>query len=657
MTGDPEPPGIEPTRSEPGQPEPDPSGPGEPGPDLLTLPAPVPRQRGPEEMAAPIGRPRTLRADLRKAAGAAARIPTRIPLPHNVRPSWQPRRWLGIPGGFRVRFRPSPHSAVRSRKPRPATLATGLVWAAAGLALFACYLHAARTSAVTSDGASNALQAWDLLHGNLLLRGWELSDVSFYTTELPQYALVEWLAGLGPDVVHIASALTYTLLVLLAALLAQGRATGRERVIRSLIAAGIMLAPQLGNGIFVLIGSPDHTGSAIPVLALLLILDRAPRRWFVPVAAGLLLTWAMIADGILLFTGVLPLALVGLARAYQARVRRGEPWRGTWFDLSLTGAALISIWLAVTALRWVSASGGFIVWPLSNQLLAARGLPHSAVLTFQGLLLLFGADFFGQTAGLTAALAGLHLAGLALAAWATCAALRRFGEADLATQLPAVAIVLTLTAYLFGIRAEDIFSTRDITALLPFGAVLAGRLLAGRLVTARLLPALGVILMAYVISLGQVVAQPPAPPDSARLAGWLADHHLTYGLAGYWDANVTTLATGGRIQLLSVLASGGQITGDYWEVRTSWYDPRAHYANFIVLVPPPAGFGRYPTVASVRRTFGQPAQVYYVGQYTILVWDKNLLTVLAKGTWPVSQPAVPPPPVLRIPAPPGKPVG
>jgi hypothetical protein len=458
-------------------------------------------------------------------------------------------------------------------------------------------------------------------------------------------------------VVPIASALTYTLVVLLAALLAQGRATGRERTARALITAGVMLAPAPGNGIFLLIGSPDHTGSAIPVLLLLLVLDRAPRRWFVPAAAALVLTWAMIADGIVLFTGVLPLALAGLVRVYQARIRGREPWRGAWFDLGLTAGALGSIWLSMLALRWVSAHGGFIVWPLSSQLLPAARLAHSTVLTTQGLMLLFGADFFGQTAGLTAALTGLHLVGLALAAWATCAALRRFGHADLAVQVSAVAIVVTLAAYLFGTRAEDIFSTRDITALLPLGAMLAGRLLAGRLISARMLPALAVILLAYLVSLGQVVSQPPAPPHSARLASWLSAHHLTYGLAGYWDANVTTLATGGRIQLLSVLANGQQITGDYWEVRTSWYDPSSHYANFVVLVPPPAKFGRYPTVASVRRTFGQPAQIYYLGQYTILVWDKNLLTDLARGAWPVTVSPAPSQPALRIPAPPAQPVG
>ena len=69
---------------------------------------------------------------------------------------------------------------------------------AAAVGLFACYLRLSATYAAGSDGASNALEAWDLLHGNWLLRGWTLTDVSFYTTELPEYAIVELARGLRP---------------------------------------------------------------------------------------------------------------------------------------------------------------------------------------------------------------------------------------------------------------------------------------------------------------------------------------------------------------------------------------------------------------------------------------------------------------------------
>ena len=80
-----------------------------------------------------------------------------------------------------------------------------------GVALFFSFLAQARTAAATSESGGQALQAWDMLHGNLLLHGWTLSDVSFYTTELPEYMLVEAVHGLNVDTVHLAAALSYTL--------------------------------------------------------------------------------------------------------------------------------------------------------------------------------------------------------------------------------------------------------------------------------------------------------------------------------------------------------------------------------------------------------------------------------------------------------------
>jgi len=107
------------------------------------------------------------------------------------------------------------------RMPMPARWMWLGGYAAAAVLLFFCYLRISGTQAVTSDGASNALQAWDMLHGNWLLHGWSLTDVSFYTTELPEYILVEMFRGLGPADVHISAAITYTLLVILAGLLAR----------------------------------------------------------------------------------------------------------------------------------------------------------------------------------------------------------------------------------------------------------------------------------------------------------------------------------------------------------------------------------------------------------------------------------------------------
>src|ERR1700751_1821304 len=98
--------------------------------------------------------------------------------------------------------------------------AGAVVLAAAGL--FAIYLRLSPTVPENSDQANILLVASDMLHGNVLLHGWYLTDVSFYTTELPQYALLERLIGLHADTAHVAAAMTYTLVVIVAALLGRG---------------------------------------------------------------------------------------------------------------------------------------------------------------------------------------------------------------------------------------------------------------------------------------------------------------------------------------------------------------------------------------------------------------------------------------------------
>ena len=82
-----------------------------------------------------------------------------------------------------------------------------LTQAAYAVGLFFLYLRQSGSVGVSSDGASIVLQARAVLHGNLLLHNWRVADVSFYTTELPQYALIEWVLGLGAWVVHVVPSL------------------------------------------------------------------------------------------------------------------------------------------------------------------------------------------------------------------------------------------------------------------------------------------------------------------------------------------------------------------------------------------------------------------------------------------------------------------
>jgi hypothetical protein len=356
-----------------------------------------------------------------------------------------------------------------------------------GAVLMFCYLRVAGTTELNSDAAGIVLQASDMLHGNLLLHGWWDTDVSFITTELPEYMAVTKVAGIRPEVVHICAALTYTLLVLLAAFVARGRARDPEGVVRALLAATVMLAPQPSGPTPVLLGSPDHVGTAVPLLLLLLLLDRTPPpqarlRWYLPAAVGTcvvttaLLAWVIVGDPLAEVAGVVPLVLACLlrvirivvvraVRAVQGRraaragargpagdrdgiatAGRDAPvaadsavagldranraaadtsWRAVGYHLLLAAAAGAAVPLARMASTWISQHGGYQLGPNRYGLLPWSTIVKNAPLIWQSILALFGADYSGVRGEGNIVFALVHFAGLAVVVAAVAFAIWR----------------------------------------------------------------------------------------------------------------------------------------------------------------------------------------------------------------------------------------
>ena len=523
-----------------------------------------------------------------------------------------------------------------------------------------------------------------MLHGNPLLRGWTVSDVSFYTTELPQYALIELVRGLRADVVDIAAAMTYTLVVLLAALLAKGIATGWPGLVRVAIAGGILLAPQLDLGTNVLLSSPDHTGTAVPLLLTWLLIDRAgPQaggrsRWWLPVATSLLLCWAQAADSIVLVAGIIPLAVVCTVRAAAALTGRPARPGGraeAAGELAMAGGALAAGWAASAILRAVTAAGGFTVRPLGTALGPLNGIVrHNLPLAARCLLVLFGAESGGPSTAEEPAFLLLHLAGVGLAVAGVAVAAGRLARrlpgrggrdvagkpgVDKVSQVLLTAIVVNCGAFLVTQRVVDLSSAREIAPVLPFAAVLAARQLApviGLAVSSAVGPRFGpsrtaeaadsrtaeaaglrrllgrVLILTgtgYLAGLGVELAAPAAPPQGAQLTAWLSDHQLGgTGLGGYWQASVVTLTSGGSVAVRPVADSGDGIGPHRGEVNRAWFDPRQSAARYLVLTPGTPEYPGYSDGPVAAATWGVPARIYHVGQYTIWYWPKNLLPAL-----------------------------
>ena len=516
---------------------------------------------------------------------------------------------------------------------------TAVAWAVGVVAAFALNLRLSQTTPANSDGASQGLQAWDLLHANVLLHGWITGDVAYFPNDVSVYALIDLVHGLNQDAVHWYGALMYTLAMLLAALLAMGRAgeaPGRVRLARGAVAAGIMIAPQFQAGVYALLQGPDHFGTAVPVLLAWLILDRARPRWYVPVIIALIIAITGIADLTALVTAAIPLLAVCAYRVLRARVLRRQSLGSQHYETSLAVAGLAAAVISNEGPRILAAIGSLTqVAPITQLAPLHVIFWHNFRVAGLCLLVLAGADFAGVHPPLRAGFEVLHLTGAALGACAILIAAWRFlRDNDVISQLLLAGIAANLLTFVVGTHAEEITFTREISDVLPFAAALAGRLLARRLLALRLVPVLAVVLCGYLAGLGYEVRQPVLPAQNQQLVSWLEDHGLHHGLSGYWAANAVTLASREHVRILALNRQGGKFIPATQLVKREWLDPKVSSASFVVFFPtivgskPFTGFTGmvgFPYEQTAIATFGRPARIYHYEQYTIYVWNKNLL--------------------------------
>jgi hypothetical protein len=335
-----------------------------------------------------------------------------------------------------------------------------------------------------------------------------------------------------------------------------------------------------------------------------------------------------------------------------------------------SGAAAAALAVPVARLAgWlIQYLGGFQTAKASYGLQSGHEIVHGVPLAARSVLALFGADYESVTGAGNVAFALVHLIGVAVvltavvvAGWHLVAPGARAG--DLIADVLVIAVAVNFAAFLIDVPMENIYSAHEIGPLLSVGAALGGRVVgslgAGRLGTGRwwrgaqvgatadgtppgsrprrvLLGALAAGLACYALMLGIAAAHKQLPPRNAGLTRWLAGHHLTSGLAPYWEASSVTVDSGGSITVLAVQPEPGS---DYlqpqpWQSDVLLAAAKGRTANFVILSPAENVHRKYVLV-----TFGRPARTYRYGPFTIMVWHKNLLPALvAEHPVPASGP-------------------
>jgi hypothetical protein len=123
------------------------------------------------------------------------------------------------------------------------------------------------------------------------------------------------------------------------------------------------------------------------------------------------------------------------------------------------------------------------------------------------------------------------------------------------------------------------------------------------------------------------------PPNPViALATWLSANHLTEGWGGYWDATVTTVASGNHVRVLPVIAVRGHLHGFGDLASDAWFSPNNSDrvpATFLVYEP------KSPrddvNLATATASFGHPDRRQRVGSFEVLIWNHDTRTQLRPG--------------------------
>jgi hypothetical protein len=487
-------------------------------------------------------------------------------------------------------------------------------WTGGGLALAAFFLRISLSRPANSDAANNALQAWAMLHGNATLHNWVLGDATYYTFELPVYAITEIFLGLHTITQHVAAALIYVIVVGCAVALAVTDSRGPARAARCGVVVAMMAVPLLVHAnVSTLLGQPDHTGTSAILLVAFLLIDRFPGRRFMPPLLCAILCAGQIGDDTIRFVAVPAILVVSVYRVLVARKIRGG-------DSAIAVAAAASLPLATLVRAAMVRMGAYRMIAPKTGLSPAAQWPHNAAITLHSIRLLYGVivvpepvlGYLGTAFGLACLLAAAF--GFLRVAWT-------WRTASRAEQLLCVAIVVNVAALVLS-TIPRLNNDYELVAILPCGAILAARGLVSARIAGRR-PARVIAAVAGIAALLPLTAAATVPiaGQAAPLAAWLEAHDLRYGIGWYWDASMLTVQSAGQVQICAVTAVRQGIGVYTWETYLPWYDPSQHDARFVITPLP----DQQDFTVAIYRHFGRPAAVYRVAHVLILVYRQNLL--------------------------------
>lgn len=478
--------------------------------------------------------------------------------------------------------------------------------------LFLMLYKVSTTVDLTSDFASIVLEAQSVLSGNIFLTGWSLTNISFYTTDLPFYVLFMIFTGFKHQLMNLVPTFIYVGVILLSLYLSI-RHMEKKHAPLAITTLLILLAfPAPFTSQIVLVG-PIHMGTILIMLVAFVFLVQNGRysSWLY----ALFMMLAIFGDSLAFFTGAVPVFL-----GYVIHLFRTSDKSEKKKSISILLLTIISVVTAQVLLKLVDALGGFKITPLKMEFIQYEQLFPNIVATFKWIISIYGVNFFGSPL-INPSLPGimLHIPLFIFVLVVAFRAIRRvWTSSDTLNNVLVIAMIINLAAYILSTPyASDSLTARYIMPMFVFSAILSARNveLISKLNHKYVLA--GLLALFFLVFLPQLVAEPKANQHK-ELTDYLEQQHLTSGYGTFWIAALSTVESDGKVTIRTVAENQGKIAPHLWFAQKEWYTKPA---NFVVFDE--SNWGNV-NEELLLKNFGPVLDKKSIGPYTIMVWDKDI---------------------------------
>ncbi len=487
-----------------------------------------------------------------------------------------------------------------------------------------------------ADKANHLLQAEDILSGNFFMSDWELTGVTFFTTDLIYYEIGKIFCGVTPKAIYVAVGLMIAS-VLIACYFACMIGEEKSLRLKRFLFIALMLIPCRQYIFYFRV----HTGAIfLCIIAFLLVYsilkkEELSKRKIYYILLFIVFSFGTIGDMLFVLEGIIPIILVCFFKLLDIDDKEEKK--------TLYKLIIIAVFAVICAILW-DKMFFYIGGANKNNFVEIMKFSKlnewfSRFQSFlSGIMTLCMGNFWGkQVANIWILIRGINflimLIAFILIITNLCRLIKQKIEMlDIMSVLLSCSALMSFLAYILTGMSE----VRYITIIPIAGGIVLIRNIDSVINVKNKQICVGlIVILSFLSFIGKIKEisgdmQHTQESDKYELIGFLEEHGLENGYGSFWNASDLTVISENHIKVRHIKADDNNEMQMYkWFAKNEWYSEEA---EFVIVDNSKQDGGEGDdfgvSEVNVKNFFGDPFERYEVGNYIVLVYDSDLSQML-----------------------------